>query len=181
MSSSFPTTTCFRGSIGQLHGTPILEIGKQASSVAKQLSFLRLGDESSPQACFAGSLLDELRPSASFICSFRWQIWSLEASISLDYRGADTQLVWWGKLSPSASQPWITFSQLQASTGVDLQAPGSFPGAGSLTAKSIQRSTGSLRKSLVQLLRLASLSRRSLRTQLRSNQWQLQELRAHQL
>ena len=29
----------------------------------------------------------------------------LGSTVSLDYRGADTQLVWWGKLSPSASQP----------------------------------------------------------------------------
>ena len=29
----------------------------------------------------------------------------LGGTVSLDYRGADTQLVWWGKLSPSASQP----------------------------------------------------------------------------
>ena len=172
-----------------------------SSSFAKQLGFDAWKTNRYPklaeQEAFMMSF--DLEP-ASFAASA--SAMQLGGTVSLDYRGADTQLVWWGKLSPSASQPslqqlgvslgaciykipasaaWITFSHLQASTGVDLQAHGSFPGPGSLTAKSIQKSTGSLQKSLVQLLRLASLSRLSLRTQLRSSHRQLQLLRDHQL
>ena len=78
-----------------------------------------------------------------------------------------------------ASTAWTACSLLHALTGVELQAPGSFPGTGSLTAKSIQKSTGSLWKSLVQLLPWPSLSKLSLTTQqLQRRKPQLQLLRA---
>ena len=53
-----------------------------------------------PQEAFMMSF--DLEP-ASFTASASYM--ELGSTVSLDYRAADTQLVWWGKLSPSASQP----------------------------------------------------------------------------
>ena len=44
----------------------------------------------------------DLEP-ASFTASASYM--GLGSTVSLDYRASDTQLAWWGKLSPSASQP----------------------------------------------------------------------------
>ena len=127
----------------------------------------------------------------------------LGQTVSLDYRASDTQLVWWGKLCQSASQPSMkalgvevgafawqlpnfktcrrSFTQRQALIGAQLPVLGSFPAIGSKTASSIQTSTGSLQRAWEKLRRLHSLSRSSLRKELRRSSSQLQQLQLHQL
>ena len=54
----------------------------------------------------------DLEP-ASFTASASYM--GLGSTVSLDYRASDTQLVWWGKLSQSASQP--SMKQLGVTVG----------------------------------------------------------------
>ena len=73
----------------------------------------------------------DLQP-ASFAASVAAM--ELGASISLDYRGADTQLVWWGKLSPAAPQP--SLQQLGVKVGAFIYKIPSFSSLDSLFTSS---------------------------------------------
>ena len=104
-----------------------------SSSFAKQLSFYawmtNRHHKLASQAAFMMSF--DLEP-ASFAASVAEM--ELGASISLDYRGADTQLVWWGKLSPSASQP--SLQQLGVTVGAFIYKIPSFDSLDSLFSSS---------------------------------------------
>ena len=94
-----------------------------SSSFAKQLGFYAWITNRYPklaeQEAFMMSF--DLEP-ASFAASA--SAMELGGTVSLDYRGADTQLVWWGKLSPSASQP--SLQQLGVSLGAYIYKIPSF-------------------------------------------------------
>ena len=93
-----------------------------SSSFAKQLGFYAWITNRYPklaeQEAFMMSF--DLEP-ASFAASA--SAMELGGTVSLDYRGADTQLVWWGKLSPSASQ---SLQQLGVSLGAYIYKIPSF-------------------------------------------------------
>ena len=138
-----------------------------SSSFSKQVAFyawiVNRHEKLSGQAAYMVSL--DLEPE-SFVWSASFL--KLNKTVSLDYRASDTQLCFWGKLDPrKASQAlrslelkwaaWCgsfqasqsfrsTFTAQQASTG-ELQAvSGSLPRIGAQTACSMQRSTGSFRR-----------------------------------
>ena len=75
-----------------------------SSSFAKQAAFyawiVNRHPKLSSQEAFVMSF--DLEPEA-FAASASYM--GLGQTVSLDYRASDTQLVWWGKLSQSASQP----------------------------------------------------------------------------
>ena len=73
----------------------------------------------------------ELQPA-----SFSQAVAAMElgASISLDYRGQDCQLVLWGKLSPEASQP--SLKQLHVTVGAYIYKMPSFDSMESLFTSS---------------------------------------------
>ena len=104
-----------------------------SSSFAKQLSFYAWVTNRhyklASQAAFMMSF--DLEP-ASFAASVAEL--ELGASVSLDYRGADTQLVWWGKLSPQAFQP--SLQKLGVTTGAFIYKIPSFDSLDSLFSSS---------------------------------------------
>ena len=85
-----------------------------SSSFGKQVAFYAWVTNRHPklasQEAFMMSF--DLEP-ASFTASASYM--GLGSTVSLDYRASDTQLVWWGKLSPSASQP--SMKQLGVTVG----------------------------------------------------------------
>ena len=103
-----------------------------SSSLAKRLFYAWMTNRHPKLASQAAYMMSfDLQP-ASFAASVAEM--ELGASISLDYRGADTQLVWWGKLSPSASQP--SLQQLGVTVGAFIYKIPSFDSLDSLFSSS---------------------------------------------